>query len=334
MEKTKLDDVPSSIYNNGTFENLECTPQLADDASYIKLIQKQFSKPAAVKPSAPIPHVITDLKSLYSETPVMVWFGHSSYLLSCKGFNLLLDPVFSGSASPFSFMIKAYEGADVYKAEHMPHIDLHLQSHNHYDHLDKKTVKALAQQTKAYVVPRNVDSDLTSWGVAADKITTLDWGEQLKISEDIQITATPARHFAGRGLKRNTSLWSSYVLDFYGMRIFVGGDSGYGTHFKEIGNHFGPFDVAILECGQYGVDWPYIHTLPEETLQVALDIKAKKIIPVHWAKFTLALHPWNEPVERLLTAAKATDIPVITPRIGEVLDLKEGQPGISWWQGF
>lgn len=331
MKKTKNSEVPVPIKKDGVYYNLQDTPQLSEDGSFAKIIKAQFAKPDTVKPSKPIPHKVTDLKGLYTDAPAFVWFGHSSYLLTCKGYTLLMDPVFSGSASPFSFMIKAYEGADVYKVADMPAINLHLQSHNHYDHLDKKTIKALKSQTDKYIVPGGVLQDLTSFGVSADKITEMEWGDVLEVNEDIKLTATPARHFAGRGLKRNTSLWNSYVLEFFGLKIFVGGDSGYGEHIKQIGKIFGPFDVAILECGQYHEYWPYIHTQPEETIQVALELQTEVLIPVHWAKFTLALHPWNESVERLLKASENTAVKIITPHIGEVVKLGVDFPTKKWW---
>ncbi len=331
MRKTKNPNIPSATQIAGVFQNIEDTPQLSEDGSYTKILKESFKRPKEANPSVKIPHIITNLQALRTEKPTFVWFGHSSYLLSCKGFNLLLDPVFSGSASPFSFMMKAYEGSDVYKAEDMPNIDLHLQSHNHYDHLDKDSVKKLAYKTAAYVVPQKVDEDLKRWGVTPEKITVLDWGETIEISKDIKITATPARHFSGRGLKRNTSLWASYVLEFYGMKIFVGGDSGFGNHFETIANEFAPFDVAILECGQYGKYWPYIHTQPEETLQVAEILKAEVLIPVHYSKFTLANHPWNESVSRLSKASETSTVKLITPKIGEVVTLKEDFPVEKWW---
>lgn len=331
MKITKNPNIPSSKEQGGAFQNIEETPKFSKDGSYYKAMTESFKKPKTANPAAPIPHTITDLQQLHTEKPTFIWFGHSSYLLSCKGFNLLMDPVFSGSAAPMSFMIKAYEGADVYKTEHMPNIDLHLQSHNHYDHLDKDSVKKLATKTSAYVVPKKVDEDLKRWGIASEKITVLDWGETIQFSEHIKITSTPARHFSGRGLKANTSLWSSYVLEFYGMKIFVGGDSGFGNHFETIASEFAPFDVAILECGQYGKYWPYIHTLPEETLKVSQLLQAKVTIPVHWAKFTLANHPWTEPIDRLLKAANGTNANIITPKIGEVVTLLEDFPKERWW---
>lgn len=331
MKKGRNPHVAGAVYKNGKFLNLENTPQLSKDASYYKIFKQGIAKPNEARPARQIPNVTTNLKNINAAKPSFVWFGHSSYLLTCKDFNLLVDPVFSGSASPFSFMIKAFKGADLYKAEDMPNIDVYLQTHNHYDHLDKETVIGLTGQTLSYVVAKNMADDLKKWDVPVKKITELEWGEEVLVSKEVKITATPARHFSGRGLKRDTSLWNSYVLEFYGMKIFVGGDSGYGEHFAHIGEVFGPFDVVILECGQYGNYWPYIHMQPEETLKAAEDLKAEVLIPVHWGKFTLSSHTWTEPVERLLKAGEQSGVKIITPKIGQKVILKTDFPKEQWW---
>ncbi|GLB52825.1 MBL fold metallo-hydrolase [Neptunitalea chrysea] len=332
MKKSRNTNVHPPVLKGDKFLNIEDTPQLANDATYGKVLKKNFRKPKEATPAHELPYVVSNIKNINSKKPSFVWFGHSSYLLSCNEFNLLVDPVLSGSASPFSCMIKAYKGADFYKVEDMPNIDVHLQTHNHYDHLDKPSVIGLAGQTMDYVVSKNVGSDLKKWGIPAQKITEIEWGEEVVVSKDLKITATPARHFSGRGLKRDTSLWSSFVVEFYGMKIFVGGDSGYGAHFKEIGEAFGPFDVAILECGQYDVYWPFIHMQPEETLKAAEDLNATKLIPVHWAKFTLANHVWNEPISRLCEAAENSKVQMVTPKIGEVVKLSENVETEKWWE--
>jgi L-ascorbate metabolism protein UlaG (beta-lactamase superfamily) len=143
------------------------------------------------------------------------------------------------------------------------------------------------------------------------------------------LTAAPARHFSGRGIKRGGSLWASFILNIYGFTIYIGGDSGYDSHFKTIGDKYGPFDIAILECGQYNESWPYIHMFPEETVQASIDLKAKALLPVHWGKFTLAYHPWNEPVQRITKAAEG--VIVTTPRIGEPVVINKHYPNEVWW---
>jgi L-ascorbate metabolism protein UlaG (beta-lactamase superfamily) len=327
MKQTWRSFNESKHYQDNKFVNLSDTPALAPGASFKNILHDYRHRPASVAPPAPIPFVRTDLKALKSDTPTIVWFGHSSYLIHCKGVNILIDPVFSGHASPVPGMIKAFPGANEYSVADMPEIDYLLLSHNHYDHLDKKTLAGLKAKTKAVYVPLGVGKDVATF----NNITEMDWWETNQLSSDITLTATPARHFSGRGLRRNTSLWTSYVLDLFGFRLFLGGDSGYDSHFKEIGTAFGPFDIALLECGQYNTLWPFIHMQPEETAQAAKDLNTKVLMPVHWAKFTLANHPWNEPPQRLLPAATQLGIKVTTPQIGEPVVINHSYPDKQWW---
>ncbi|MFY8033608.1 MAG: MBL fold metallo-hydrolase, partial [Flexibacteraceae bacterium] len=176
-----------------------------------------------------------------------------------------------------------------------------------------------------------VGAHLELWGVPASKITELDWWETTNLKTDLTITATPARHFSGRGLNRNESFWSSFVLKTKTETLFLGGDSGYDTHFAEIGKKYGPFDYAILENGQYNKAWQAIHTLPSETAQAATDLGAKKLLPVHWSKFTLALHPWFEPMEALVQAAEKHSFEIVNPRLGETSVLKDLTLQ-TWWK--
>jgi L-ascorbate metabolism protein UlaG (beta-lactamase superfamily) len=183
-----------------------------------------------------------------------------------------------------------------------------------------------------FVTSLGVGAHLEYWGVPADKIKELDWWETTDINADTKFTAAPARHFSGRGFKRNQTLWSSFVFETNGYRIYLGGDSGYDKHFAEIGNRFGPFDLAILEDGQYNIYWSNIHMMPEETAQAAVDLKAKVLFPVHWGKFALATHPWDESVQRVLKKAGELNMKVITPRIGEQVILDSIYPATHWWE--
>jgi L-ascorbate metabolism protein UlaG (beta-lactamase superfamily) len=317
----------SKNYKDNQFNNLSHTPVTAEGIPFRKLLWDYFNKPKTVVPSQPLPSVRTDLKALSSDKPVIVWFGHSSYLIHCKGVNILVDPVFSGHASPVKGMMKAYPGSNVYHVEDMPEIDYLILTHNHYDHLDKKTIAKLKTKTKAVYVPLGVGQSVT--GFTNLLITEMDWWETEKVTPFMTLTAAPARHFSGRGLKRGGSLWASFVLNIYGYTLYIGGDSGYDTHFKTIGDKYGPFDIAILECGQYNESWPYIHMFPEQTVQAGIDLKAKAILPVHWGKFTLAYHPWNEPVERITKAAAG--LIITTPRIGEPVIIDQHYPHETWW---
>lgn len=321
----------SPNYNKGAFQNLTPTPVTLQDVSLYKMLKEYLSKPKDTAPPHALPSVRTNLLTLPSDAPVIVWFGHSSYLIKVKGFHILVDPVFSGNASPFSFFARAFPGSDVYGVDDLPELDMVILTHDHYDHLDYKTIIKLGDKAKHFYTSLGVGAHLEYWGISRDKITEADWWETKKITPEITLTAAPARHFSGRTIKRGQSLWSSFVVNIYGYAIFLGGDSGYEKHFTEIGEKYGPFDMAILETGQYGKHWPYIHMLPEETVTAAKDLRAKALLPVHWGKFTLALHPWNEPVERVVKAAAANGIPLATPMIGEPVIIGSDYPRKTWW---
>lgn len=321
----------SPNYKDGVFQNLNFTSVMSEDGSYWKLLQDYFNKPANVEPPKAISTVKTNLISLTAEKPTIVWFGHSSYLIKSKQTTILIDPVFSGSASPVSFMVKAFKGADAYQVKDFPEIDMLFLSHDHYDHLDYQTITEIQSKVKKFYTSLGVGAHLEHWGVNPEKIVEFDWWENVKVAEDIEVTATPARHFSGRGFARGKSLWSSFVLNIHGYKLFLGGDSGYDTHFKTIGEKYGPFDIALLENGQYNVLWHEIHTLPEETFLAAKDLKAKVLMPVHWAKFPLANHAWNEPIKRLKAAA-TDEIKLTTPMIGEPVVLDSLYPNKVWWE--
>jgi len=317
----------SPNYKQDHFENLVPTEVALKGVSLFKMLGDYLNRPADTAPGQPLPVVRTDLRALPAGKDWVVWFGHSSYLLKIDSLHILVDPVFSANASPVSFLAKAFPGTNVYTAADMPEIDILLLTHDHYDHLDYHTILQLASKTKHICTSLGVGAHLESWGIAPDKITELDWWESWG-----DFTATPARHFSGRSFKRGGTLWSSFVLQIGAYNLFLGGDSGYEEHFKIIGDRYGPFDLAILECGQYGKNWPYIHMLPEQTVQAALDLKAAALLPVHWAKFTLALHPWNEPPRRVTAAAKEKGMPIATPLIGQPVPLKGPYPDAHWWE--
>lgn len=337
----------SKFYVNGTFKNINVTPQLKEGVSMFavgtKLLLKK--KPDDIKPPKPVPSLKTDLTSIQSGTPTIVWFGHSSYLIKHLGKTVLVDPVFSGHASPVSMFVKAFDGANTYGVNEMPFIDMLVITHDHYDHLDYETVLALKAQNKIGHVytALGVGSHLESWGFSSDMISEFEWWQGEKVSDrsdgssasgslrGIEITATPARHFSGRDLQRDKTLWASFVLRMGEYKFFIGGDSGYDDQFKVIGEKFGPFDIVFLECGQYGENWPYIHMFPEQTAQAAKDLGAKILFPVHWGKFILSDHAWNASIERVGVAAGQLGVRLTTPKIGEQIVLDKVIPNGKWW---
>ena len=321
----------SPNYRDGKFENIEPTRVNPNDISIFRILKKMLSRPSSVRPSGEIPNSRTDLHDLKSDKPVVVWFGHSSYFIQFENFKVLVDPVFSGTASPFRFFGKAFEGADHFNAEDIPDLDLLILTHDHYDHLDFPTIKKLAPKVEKVVTSLGVGAHLEYWNVEPGKITELDWWQSTNVSKSVTLTATPSRHFSGRSFKRAQTLWSSFVLEMNGYKLFLGGDSGVSSSFAEIGQKFGPFDLAFLECGQYNKFWPQIHMFPEQTVQAGRDLGAKIIFPVHWGKFVLSTHTWNEPVKRFIAAAHEENQQWVVPTIGQPYRLREHFEQVEWW---
>ena len=321
----------SSQYKNGAFRNQHETPVMAADSSFFGTLGAWLNKPASIRPAAPLPVIRTDLGSLPGNEPVVTWFGHSSYLIRISGYTILVDPLFSGQASPFPFLVKSFDATYHYRAADMPPVDLLVLTHDHYDHLDYETILALSPKVKKTVTTLGTSAHLEYWGIAPGSITELDWEESCSPLPGIKLTAMPGRHFSGRGLTRGKTLWASFMLDAGTFKMFIGGDSGYDRHFADMGNRFGPFDLAVLECGQYNERWPYIHMMPEETIRAAVDLKARQLLPVHWGKFALSLHPWNEPPERLLAAAGGKPVEILLPKIGEPVYPWRHHVFIPWW---
>jgi L-ascorbate metabolism protein UlaG (beta-lactamase superfamily) len=327
----------SANYTNGAFQNLSPTPMKPEGVSYWKMMREFFKKHPETAPPSILPFVRTDLAKLTGTEPLIVWFGHSSYLLRIENRHFLVDPVFSGNAAPLSFMVKAFPGSNEYKTSDLPYIDYLILTHDHYDHLDFKTIRALKDRVNKIYCSLGVGAHLVYWGIDEAIITEMDWWDVAQPDDRFTLTATPARHFSGRGIKRAQSLWSSFILQAASHTIYLGGDSGYDSHFREIGEQYGPFDLAILEAGQYNDMWPLIHMMPEETVQAAADLKAKALMPVHWGKFRLSMHPWNEPVKRIMEKAQEyraqeNKIHVVVPMIGEPLVINGNYKLNHWWQ--
>ncbi len=322
----------SPNYREGIFQNLSKTVRVEGTGNFIKLLWKFMNKPEYTKPPKALPSVKTDLKNLPDGNPVLVWFGHSSYLIKIEGKHILVDPVFSGYASPFKTKSATnFAGSNVYGVDDMPQIDILLITHDHYDHCDYQTILKLNHKTKHIITSLGVASHLEYWGINMNKITELDWHDNFEI-DGFKFTSAPARHFSGRTFKACKTLWASFILKSKNHSIYIGADSGYDTHFKQIGEMHGPFDLALLESGQYNEMWHTIHMMPEETVQASVDLKAKVLMPVHWGKFALAFHPWNEPVERVIKKAAELNVSLTTPMIGEPVIIGEKYPENKWWR--
>lgn len=313
----------SPNYRNGEFHNQSLTPQLTSDKSRARtMFDFLFEKRERNRPDKPMTVVKSDLRSLPADTNLVVWFGHSSYFLQIDGKRLLVDPVFY-DASPVSFFNKAFEGTDIYKAEDMPEIDYLVITHDHWDHLDYKTVMMLKDRVGKVVCPLGVGEHFESWGYSADKLIELDWYEQAQSDSNYTFRCLPTRHFSGRSFKANQALWGSFMLQTPTNTIYIGGDGGYDRHFAEIALLYPSIDLALMENGQYNQDWRYIHLLPEDLVRAIKDLKPHSVIAGHNSKYALAKHPWDEPMTKIAAAAAADSLPLLTPTIGEVVYLRK-----------
>jgi L-ascorbate metabolism protein UlaG (beta-lactamase superfamily) len=324
---SKIQKLPN--YKDGSLQNLSLTPMKPDGVSYWDMIAGMLKGNPNGAPLKALPHVQPDFSD--SKAVKIIWFGHSSYYLQIDGVKILVDPVFSQRPSPFSFLgTKQFPGTDFMKAEDFPDLDIVLITHDHYDHLDYPTILKLKEKTGKFVMSLGVGAHLDKWGVPDNQIEELAWNEAIDV-KGLKFTALPARHFTGRAFKRNQTLWSAFVLEGKSNKLYLGGDSGYDTHFKHAGDQYGPFDLAILECGQYNAYWPLIHMFPEQTVQAAKDLKAKVLFPVHWGKFKLAMHDWNEPIIRASRQAKLDQLTLTTPIMGESVIVDAIYPAKAWW---
>ncbi|SDV50644.1 MBL fold metallo-hydrolase [Chitinasiproducens palmae] len=265
--------------------------------------------------------------------------GHSTVLLKLRSGFWITDPVFAERASPFRSMGPRRFHAPPISLDELPPLKGVILSHDHYDHLDRDAVAALAGKTDVFLAPLGVGDRLLAWGVPPAKVRQFDWWQQTEI-EGLRLALTPSQHFSGRGvLDGDTTLWASWVLieppgpsGESEFRLFFSGDSGYFEGFKEIGRRFGPFDVTLVENGAYNERWRFVHMVPEETLQAHLDLRGRRLMPIHNGTFDLAMHAWNEPLERITALAAEHGVSLLTPRIGERVDLSEPAATLPWWR--
>lgn len=323
-------------YRDGSFQNIHETRQITSDKSFLSTaFEFLFRKKERLRPETELPSVKTDLWELNRNENVLIWFGHSSYLIQIDGKRILVDPVLSGAASPVSFLNKPFKGTNVYKPEDIPDIDYLIISHDHWDHLDYKTVMKLKDRTGKIICGLGVGEHFEYWGFDKNRIVELNWNENAEIGDGFKIYCLPSRHFSGRSLFPNRSLWASYLIETPSRKIYIGGDGGYDSHFAEIGKQFKDIDLAILENGQYNEDWKYIHLLPEQIVQAFRDLNAKKLFTVHHSKFALGYHPWDEPVKNISAFAEKDSVNLLLPMIGEKVNLEDSIYNIhKWWEGI
>lgn len=320
----------SPQFKQGKFRNINHTPQITQSIPKT-LYEVLFKKSKLSKPDQPFEVVQTNWEDILQHQNHLIWLGHSTYFIMLDGKSILVDPVLSGSVSPIPGSGKSFSGTELLALELIPEIDYVLLTHDHYDHMDYKTLQALQSKIQNIIVPLGVGSHLEHWGYEKHQIIEKDWWDEIHLDPEFTITLTPARHFSGRSIWSGNTLWTSYVLQSRFKRIYIGGDSGYDTHFKDIGQKLGPFDLAILENGQYNPSWKHIHMTPEEVIQATKDLKAQVVLPVHSSKFVLSNHSWNEPLERVSNQALKENQDIVTPLIGQAISLEAMDTKPTYW---
>ena len=286
-------------------------------------------------PEKKMPEATPDMESFLKQSDRIkfIWLGHSSLLMNFLGQIILLDPIFSKEASPVPFIVRRFQ-PPVIKLDELPEIDYVVISHDHYDHLDMDTIKYFKNKKTQFLVPLGVGSHLKGWGITKERIYELDWWENIKRG-GVTFTATPAQHFSGRSFtKQNKTLWAGWVFEKDSKKIFFSGDTGLDIHFKTIGERLGPFDLVFLDSGQYNVLWREVHLLPHEVPVAYKDLNAKYLMPIHWGMFELAMHPWYEPPQKLKALAKEKGILLLTPKLGQIIEVGKDQKTPSWWESF
>ena len=323
----------SPNYDDGTFHNLESTSLgPGENASFWGTLGDYMVSDDQRSPNVALPSKPFTLEPLEPGQVSVTWLGHSTIFIRSTTLTILMDPVFGdGGAGPLFFGPKPFPYEHTYAIEQLPEIDYVFISHDHYDHLDMDTVRSLDESS--FFVPLGVKSHLLEWGLEPNQIQEFDWYDETNISSEIQAAMTPSRHFSGRGLfNGDTTLWASWVLKIHNTSLYFSGDTGYMEEFKTIGERYGPFDLAFLESGQYNEAWKEIHMMPDEVVQAGIDLKASAILPIHNSKFELALHHWDEPLERTSTYGLERNLSVATPMIGQNHILGEQIPTEPWWR--
>lgn len=332
QDTTRLKSSPQ--YQDGKFSNIEQHQRKGKSSFFNYLGRLLFEKKINTKPSSPLPIQpinLVDLFLLDDKRIHLYRLGHSTILLKLGADFWLIDPVFSARVSPFSFIGPKRFHPSPISIEELPAIKGVIISHNHYDHLDKASIKALAKKTQFFIAPLGVDGDLIRWGVRPSQITTLDWWEDHVVA-DVILSFAPAHHYSGRWSDdHSTTLWGSWVITYQGQKLFFSGDSGYFTTFKDIGDKYGPFDICLIETGAYDSQWPLVHMHPEQSMQAFLDLKGKVLMPIHNATFDLAFHAWYHPLQSISELAKTHSVELCMPMFGQAVSVGLPFTQDQWW---
>ena len=326
----------SPNYRDGRFQNRYPMPPSLQRPSLgdrVKILWRfLFDRPKDVRPTDSIPVVRHDLKKLDRSEDLIVWFGHSGYLLQMDGVRYLIDPVFVEGA-PFGIMNAFFRGTKVFDVADLPEIDYLIITHDHWDHLDYHVAKELQNRVRKVYTGLGVGAHLERWGYRPDQIVELDWDESTPTAEGGRVHCLPTQHFSGRGLTSAQSLWASFVLQGTKHSVYVGGDGGFSPHYAVIGKQFPQLDLAILENGQYSEQWSGIHMLPEHLGETMHALGAKRILTVHHAKFALSMHPWKEPLEHAKHLRDEEGFPILMPRLGQIVRYTDSTSTTDdWWE--
>ncbi|WP_214409674.1 MBL fold metallo-hydrolase [Sphaerisporangium fuscum] len=322
----------SAQFRDGAFYNPMAVRTVAPSGPPPNLVRELLTGRDVRRPAGPVPLVTPPQVDLAPDGLQVVWLGHASTLVEIEGRRVLFDPVWSRRVSPSRLVGPKRLHPVPVELDRLPPIDAIAISHDHYDHLDLATVRALTGfQQAPFIVPLGIGAHLAKWGVPAERVIELDWEEEARVA-GLRFVATAARHFSGRAFSRNDTLWGSWVVAGERRRVFYAGDSGYFDGYARIGADHGPFDLTLMPIGAYSPAWPDIHMDPEEAVNAHIDLGGELMLPVHWATFTLALHPWAEPVDRLWAEAKARDVRVVVPRPGERVDVDAPPSLDGWWE--
>ena len=322
-------------HRDGKFQNqIPTTLGLSFRETLSVMNEFLFGDKSLKEPGRPLPMIKLDSSALTGNVPEtrLTWFGHSAVLLEIDSARIFIDPMLGQHAGPIPLISpKRYNEELPISIEKLPFIDIVLISHDHYDHLDYGSILKLKDKVGKFYVPLGVGAHLRAWGVKEELITELNWWQEAQ-HNDFTFICAPARHFSGRGFTSNITLWGSWIIRSSREQLYFSGDSGYGPHFKEIGEKYGPMDFVMMECGQYNERWASIHMTPEETVQATLDVRGRVLLPIHWGAFTLAMHGWDDPINRVTTEARRVNVPIRTPKIGQMIfPLKTTHSDEKWW---
>jgi L-ascorbate metabolism protein UlaG (beta-lactamase superfamily) len=321
----------SPQFNDGAFTNREPTHVTLRTDDERHRMREFFFDRQVRKPKTAIP-IVRSAPSTPTGSLNITWYGHASSLVEIDGAAVLFDPIWSDRCSPSRLFGPHRLHEPPISLAELPRLDAVVISHDHYDHLDMNTILELVRLTDApFVVPLGVGAHLEAWNVPVERIIELDWNDGVDVG-GLRLTCTPGQHFSGRTLtKRNYTLWSSWVVTGPTRRVFYTGDTGYFDGFAAVGAEFGPFDATLIQIGAYDTAWPDIHMMPEEGVAAHVDVRGGVMIPVHWGTFTLAFHPWGEPVDRAWREAKDRGVTLAVPRPGERVDIDNPPAVDSWW---